>query len=664
MSDYFDMSELAEVFFEEADSILQHLDEGILALEKKPNDQEIINDVFRSAHTLKGSSATMGFDDIADLTHNMETLLEEVRSGSRAITGEIIDALLLSEDTLRMLIQAAKEGGNAQVSTEEANSLIERVLSRNVTESEHDRPSAKNVTLDNGSMSIRLRISDECVMPSVRAFMVINALEGKVDNLSIQPDQSKFDDLQPGAILSLCMNPVVDIDDIVSALNSINEIQILSDNESETDHAPRMPEMPKADNKSQAYTLQTVRVGVDRLDTLMNLVGELSINRTRIVQVENELSARYRDDPLISGVGEASIQLGRTINELQEEIMKIRMVPVEQVFNRFHRMVRDLARKAGKQVEFIIQGGDTELDRSILEDIVDPVTHLLRNAVDHGVETPEERIANSKPATATVILAAKHEENCIIIDVEDDGRGIIAEDVKNAAIAKGAISKETAESLDDNASLQLMFMSGVSTAKEVTEISGRGVGMDVVKNNIERLSGSIEVRTSPGAGTLIRIRLPLTLAIVEALVTKVDSRAFAVPLTGVVETCRCSASDISIVAGRPALQFRDTVLPIVHLGDIFPARHSNNRPNCEEITIVVVRTGGLRIGISVDSIVGEQEVVIKSLGSYIGQVQGVSGATLLGDGRIALIVDVAGIPNIIERELAIMGQQRVDCGLV
>lgn len=653
MNDYFDTSELVEVFFEEADSILQRLDEGILALEKDPDDQEPIREVFRAAHTLKGSSATMGFSDIANLTHNMESLLDQVRSGTRKITQDIIDALLLSEDTLRALLQAAKDGKGAHVSTEDAIASLEHMLNQDCSELPLDAAVISDVvSATEGQLQIKMQVADDCVMPSVRAFMVLNALEGKVDDLVTQPSQSKFDELQPGGILSICMKPLVEESIILAALGCINEIDIITETDTEINVPLKdVVETSKNEPKSQAYTIQTVRVGVDRLDNLMNLVGELSINRTRIVQVENQLSIHYKDDPLISGVGEASVQLGRTINELQEQIMKIRMLPVEQVFNRFPRMVRDLARKAGKQVEFVIQGGDTELDRSILEDIVDPVTHLLRNAIDHGIETPDDRLAHGKPASATVRLGARHEENCIVIDVEDDGKGISVQSVKNAAVAKGAISKEAGDRLSENDGLQLIFMSGVSTAKEVTDVSGRGVGMDVVKNNIERLSGNIEINTTVGAGTLISIRLPLTLAIVQALVTQVDNRIFAIPLTGVVETCRCKLSDIRMVAGRPALQFRDTVLPIVDLGDIFPSRLNNARPQRDEIIIVVVRTGVLRIGVSVDRIIGEQEVVIKSLSSYIGQIHGVSGATLLGDGRIALIVDVAGLPNLIEREI-------------
>jgi len=335
---------------------------------------------------------------------------------------------------------------------------------------------------------------------------------------------------------------------------------------------------------------------------------------------------------------------------MQEQIMKIRMLPVDQVFNRFPRMVRDLAQKAGKKVNFVISGQDTELDRSILEDIVDPITHLLRNAIDHGIETPEERLKAGKPEIATVRLSAGNEENRIVISVEDDGHGIAVDKVKKSSVEKGFITQDQADRMTEKDALLLIFGAGVSTAKAITDVSGRGVGMDVVKSNIEKLSGSVDIHTEVGGGTRIELQLPLTLAIVQALITSVENRMFAIPLTAVVETSRCRKEDISTIEGRPVLQFRGSVLPLVYLGEVFPSHKHAKTKSEDEMIMVVVRTAGQQVGITVDELIGEHEVVIKSLGGYLGQVKGISGAALLGDGKIALIVDASSLARILERK--------------
>ncbi|MFQ3549957.1 MAG: chemotaxis protein CheA, partial [Armatimonadota bacterium] len=406
-------------------------------------------------------------------------------------------------------------------------------------------------------------------------------------------------------------------------------------------------ESSKAEQQTEAKAIQTVRVGVDRLDTLMNLIAELVIDRTRISKIESDLSFKYENEDLVQNLGETAIHIGRVVTELQEHIMKVRLLPVGQVFNRFPRMVRDLSRKAGKEIEFVLVGEETELDRSILEDIVDPITHLLRNAVDHGIETPEEREAAGKPRTATVTLAAKQEENRIFIEVEDDGKGIDVEKIRAAAVKKGIVGAEAVARMNDDEALQLLFASGVSTKEQITEISGRGVGMDVVRNNIQGLSGSVDVQTELGKGTRFRISLPLTLAIIQALVTDVCGRIIVIPLSAVVETFRCDKKDIHSIDGHPAINFRGQVLPLVKLGFIY--ENIVQKIDDEWITFVVVNTGSMKVGLIVDKLIGEHEVVIKPLGSFFGDIPGVAGATILGDGRVALIVDVAGLQGLINK---------------
>jgi two-component system, chemotaxis family, sensor kinase CheA len=662
MSDQFDMSELLDVFFEEADEQLQHLDEGILALEKNPEDIGLVREIFRSAHTLKGSSATMGFTQIADLTHTMESLLDRIRSGQQQVSQSAVDALLKAVDALRQLVEQVRGGCTDEA---ELDDVLQALKAANESDSESSQPARTAATADtrpipDGSVRIEAVIARDCVMASVRGFMVLNALRDLGEVVDSSPEQDKLEELQPGGTLLLHFKPSASIEKLKAELNCISEIEVTvtdaaSQPKAEGDAASKATSAPATPQKTvcepTTHAMQTVRVGVDRLDILMNLVGELVIDRTRIGQIESMLSARYEGEALCGGLSESALHIGRVINELQEQIMRIRMLPVDQVFNRFPRMVRDLGQKAGKKVNFVISGQDTELDRSILEDIVDPITHLLRNAVDHGLESPEERAAAGKPETCTVQLVARQEENRIVIEVEDDGKGIAVQSVKRSAVAKGAISAEAAERLSEREALQLIFPSGVSTAEKVTDVSGRGVGMDVVKSNIERLSGAVEVHTEVGIGTRISLHLPLTLAIVQALITRVENRVFAIPLTSVVETNHCRKSEISTIEGRPVLQFRGSVLPLVRMDTIFPSKYSGeSKSRSDKTVLVIVRTSGQLIGVAVDALVGEQEVVIKSLGSYFGQVQGISGAALMGDGGIALIVDVAGLPAIVERE--------------
>lgn len=657
MTDYQDMSDLLEVFLEEAVEQLQRLDDGFLALEKNPGDLHIVNEVFRAAHTLKGSSATMGFEQMARLTHAMESLLDGVRAGRQAATPGAINALLQSVDILRVLVEQTRSGGEQEVNLDEALTALTEASDNKkevgqVANAGSQGSEAK--TIPDGCVRIGVHITADCVMPSVRGFMVFNALTNKGDIISAEPAQENMDSLQPDGTLTVDFHPAVGKEAVLQALQAIGEIEVTWHDSQDDDQKPTgakaSSETVKSEADSQSHAMQTVRVGVDRLDKLMNLVGELVIGRTRIGQVEGVLSAKYEADSDVGGLGEAYVHLGRVINELQEQIMRIRMLPVEQVFSRFPRMMRDLSQKANKKINFVISGQETELDRSILEDIVDPITHLLRNSVDHGIETAEERRAAGKPETATIRLVAKHEENRIVIEVEDDGHGISVEAVKAAAVRKGAISQEAADRLSEQESLQLIFGAGVSTAKEVTSISGRGVGMDVVKSNIERLSGSVDIHTEIGVGTRISLRLPLTLAIVQALITSAQDRIFAIPLTAVVETSRCKASDISTIEGGPVLQFRGSVLPIVNLQSVFPSRSGFGKQTTEDTIMVVVRAGGQLIGLAVDRLIGEQEVVIKSLGAYFGQVDGISGAALLGDGGIALIVDVSGLPALVSRK--------------
>ncbi len=795
MSSGMDMSDLLALFMEEAEEQLLKLDDGLLQLEKEPDNIELLKEVFRAAHTLKGSSGTMGLTDIAGLTHVMENLLDLLRSGTHTATPEAIDLLLEGTDNLRTLLGQVSRGETMNLDTE---ALVENL--RAMCAAGNNAPPAKIATESASPVSaiaapasgiaLKLKIADDCLMPGVRAFMIYNSLSEYGQVISSDPPQENIDDLIAGQEINIVFEPNAESSDqsVLDAIGRLSEVQMLEHRLAGEGEAPAEPQTdvsesevassagngialkvkiadgcfmpgvrafmlynaitelgkvisanppqdniddliagqeinfvfelnadtneqnildaiaglceiellehkfltqsepateiaqeitqadlsspavaeaspaavaPKSDSPNvettvAAKAIQTVRVGVDRLDTLMNLVAELVIDRTRMNQIGNALNLKYENEDLCQGLNETGVHIGRVVTELQEHIMKVRLLPVEQVFSRFPRMVRDLSRKAGKDVELVLEGQETELDRSILEDIVDPLTHLLRNALDHGVENPEDRKAAGKPAKAKVILAAMQEENRIIIEVRDDGHGISIEKVKAAALRKGTISEETLAHMTDDEALQLIFASGVSTAEKITDISGRGVGMDVVRSNIQGLSGSVEVHTELGKGTRFRINLPLTLAIIQSLVTGVADKVYVIPLSAVVETFRCHADDMHSIDGHPAINFRGSVLHLVKLSDVFGIKSENGKTlgrsgSDDWITFVVVRTGGLKIGLIVDRLIGEQEVVIKPLGAFFGDIDGIAGATILGDGCVALIIDVGSLGSLFNR---------------
>jgi two-component system chemotaxis sensor kinase CheA len=385
---------------------------------------------------------------------------------------------------------------------------------------------------------------------------------------------------------------------------------------------------------------KTVRTSVERLDTLMNLVGELITDRNRINQLRNQLEVMYRGNDKISSLSDTIVHIGRITDQLQEEVMHIRMLPISNVFAKFPRLVRDLAQKTGKELDLVLKGQDTELDRSVIEELNDPLIHLLRNSVDHGIETPAERIASGKNPRGTVTLSARHEQGRIVLTVEDDGNGINIDKLKASAVTKGLITQNEAATMSEEKAIDLIFLSGLSTSATLSDISGRGVGMDIVRTNIERLNGTIVVETHPGRGSIFGISLPLTLAIVPTLLIRASEITFAIPLVMVVETQHLQARDIKVVNGKPVTQLRDKVITLIHLSDVF---NIDTQQKVKDPFMVVVRSNKLEIGLIVDSLMGEEEVVVKLLNSIIGETPGISSAAILGDGQVALILDVAGL---------------------
>ncbi|HBT20200.1 MAG TPA: chemotaxis protein CheA [Peptococcaceae bacterium] len=716
MSD-FDMSQYLNLFLEEAEEQLQLLDEGLILLEQDRQNRDLLNQIFRAAHTIKGSAASMGFDKIAVLTHSMENVLDRFRNGELEVTQEVVDVLLECLDALQALKEEiieqkdkidisgllkklqtlqemeAPEKNEDRValsSPQESGEKEENAASASETElilNETEKIVLKSA-LEKGYKSYHIIVDLEpnCVMKSVRAYLVFNSLEKIGEIIKTVPtteeiEEEKFDYcfeliLVTQESLEKVKNTVLSISEIRNV--SVREFPKLEDlngeqaaNQSEektvkekteavgfekikektegltTDDSSRAQKISSgsggADNKRIS---QTVRVDVNRLDKLLNLVGELVIEKSRLESVGESIRDTLGGGDLTDSLEEISLHIGRLSGELQEEIMRARMFPIEQVFNRFPRMVRDLARKFRKEINFIVEGKETELDRTVIEEIGDPLIHLLRNAIDHGIEPPEERKKLGKPPAGTVRLRAFHQENQIVITVEDDGRGMDLEKIKEKAVKKGLITPEAAEKLTDQEALNLIFIPGFSTAEKVSDVSGRGVGMDIVKSHIEKINGIMDISTKKGTGTKFTIKLPLTLVINRSLLIRHRGRMFAFPLANVVEIVEVKEEEIQYMQQQRVVFIRDSFLPLFDLEFLLGERAEKDHSSQGQdglLSVVVVGVSERRVGIVVEELIGEQEIVIKSLGNYIGDVPGLAGATILGDGSVALILDVRGL---------------------
>lgn len=587
------LSEYREVFLEELEEQLQLMDEEILKLEREEDSSRIVQALFRAAHTLKGSSAAMGFDIMKQLTHEMEQLLDLVRSGKRTVTGVLIDRLFQALDHLKLLKLDIVDGGGGTgidisacvrqlqsfangTEDAEAAETVELPETEEITGyAETDAAKAKPVLalnyrlkasecLDQGRQVnwISVRISSSCPIKGARAFVIQSSLAELGEVLYTQPDLEELEEQAEGATEILYLHAgdrgqeeleaftlaLMDVEAVLVEAVSSEEIELVQPSTVQTAVKTAGPEEGSGQTSGKAKS-QTIRVSVERLEHLMNLVGELVIDQTRIHQVERTQRRRFTDDS-VEELGHISDHLSRIIGDLQESVMKTRMLPIEQLFNRFPRMIRDLSRDLGKEIELVIEGKDTELDRTLIEEIADPLIHLIRNAVDHGIEDPGVRTANGKAAKGTLTIRAAHEDNQVVIYVEDDGAGIHAEKIRASAIAKGVISPEEASYLSEMESVDLIFSPGFSTAAVVSEVSGRGVGMDIVKSHIEKLNGLIEIHTTVGKGTTFKIKLPLTLAIIEGLLVKLAAQTFIIPMSNISEIVRVTREDIVTVRGN------------------------------------------------------------------------------------------------------------------
>ena len=555
-----DMQELVQDFLVETNEIIENLDHDLVELESNQNDLELLNKIFRGAHTMKGSSSFLGFNKLAELTHHAEDILNKLRKGEMVVTREIMDTLLEFVDKTKQIISDIENGTD----NTDCTSVIED-----------------------------LKLASE------------GKLTSKTKNTSAaQPAQAA----QPAAAPA-----------------------------PKPQAAPKQ-EAPKVVHQATPVE-QTIRVDVSRLDSLVNLVGELVLSRNMLSQIAGELENKFENEYLVEQLLVATNSIGMNTTELQLAIMKTRMIAIGKVFNKFPRVVRDIARDTGKEIELIISGEETELDKQVIESIGDPLLHMIRNSCDHGIETPDVRLAKGKPRMGTVNLSAYHEGNHVVIEIKDDGAGMDPNKLKRKAIEKGVITVDEANSMDDKQAFALIFKPGFSTAEKITNISGRGVGMDVVRTNIEKLNGIITIDSKIDEGSTFYLKLPLTLAIIQALLVEVAGETFAIPLASVVETVRITNEEIHSFEGREVLKLRDRVLSLIRLDEAFALDELEQ----DEIYVVVVALAEKQLGFIVDKLIGQEEIVIKSLGDYLGGNPGIAGATITGDGRVRLILDVAGV---------------------
>ncbi len=683
--------EYLSVFIDETREAIQNMNDILLKLEQDMEDMEAINELFRILHTLKGMAGTMEFNTMMTLCHRMENVLDEIRNGRMKLTEDIIDRLFKGADILEQMLNSIEEGESDELEGVDVDALIKEFedmlegkpvesSKEEKEESKEEASSEENEEESEEEAPIPIEITDELVhvikeakergyeayyvrvtldegtqLKAARMYLVFHKIEdlgGEI--LRTVPPVEDIEDEKFDLDVDLIVVAKQSAEELSSAIGSVTEVARVivkpfdpekelekkkKEEEKKKEEAKKKEDTKKAeahvhhkDDKKKKKITQTVRVDIEKLDTLMNLMGELVIARSRIVETLKKYNIKEVDESLA--------QLSRITLDLQNIVMKIRMVPIAYVFNRFPRMVRDLAKQMNKEVDFIIKGEDTELDRTFVEEIGDPLLHLLRNAIDHGIEPKEERIAKGKPPKGTIILSARHEGNNVVIEIIDDGRGIDRDKVIKKAVERGLIDEAKAMMLPDDKVFELIFLPGFSTKDEVTEVSGRGVGMDVVKNVVESLNGSVSIESQKDKGTKVTIRLPLTLAIIQALLVKVKDFVYAIPIATIDSTLKITKEDIQVVQDQEVVVIRKEVVPIIKLWEALGIPHDEEP---QSMNVVIIKMGNRKYGIVVDTLIGQDDIVIKSLGKLFSDVREFSGGAVLGDGSIALILDVANL---------------------
>lgn len=675
-----DMSQYLGIFLDETREHIQAMNDGLLALEENPDDHDSLEKIFRAAHTLKGMSATMGFNDLAELTHAMESLLDKLRKRELAVTSDLMDLLFRCVDALatlteeiasgvperssvaELIAQLHEQGGkggraSSYLPAEKAPASGERgeqTGSPFLMLDEKDKARIREAQSKGlKAYQIRVELEKECLLKSARAFLILRNMEERGQVVRTDPPVEDLESERFEQTFSVAYLTSLSPEEVARFLQNVAEVRKVEvssfPEESMVEASFRLeaaaalsPATPAEGKKSvggqggvRNAVHQTVRVDIEKLDALMNLVGELVINRSRLAQIG--VTAR------VAVLNETIEELARITTDLQALVMKARMVPIEQVFSRFPRMVRDLSRELGKKVNLVIEGGETELDRTVVDEIGDPLIHLLRNAVDHGIETPEERRKAGKPEEGTVRLTARHEGNQVVVEVQDDGRGVDTARIREKAVQMGLVTAEEAAGLSERQLMGFLFRPGFTTAAKVTDVSGRGVGLDVVANTVQALNGTVNLESTLGLGSRFIIKLPLTLAIIQTLLVGLGQReVYAIPLENIEEIVKVKEKTVQMIQNQEYLLFRGQVIPILRLAELFATPDAAARG--EECNVVVIRSGAHRIGVVVDHLIGQQEIVIKPLGSLLSDVRFFAGATILGDGKVALILDVVALP--------------------
>ncbi|MFP6209615.1 chemotaxis histidine kinase/response regulator CheAY2 [Helicobacter pylori] len=648
-----DLQEIMEDFLIEAFEMNEQLDQDLVELEHNPEDLDLLNRIFRVAHTIKGSSSFLNLNILTHLTHNMEDVLNRARKGEIKITPDIMDVVLRSIDLMKTLLVTIRDTGSdtnngKENEIEEAVKQLQAITSQNLEGTKETSGAKETPQKEVKEEAKEENKENKAKAPTTENISSDNPLADEPDldyaNMSAEEVEAEIERL---------LNKRQEADKERRAQKKQEakpKQEVVPTKEPPKTETPKAPKTEtkaktKADteeNKAPSIGVeQTVRVDVRRLDHLMNLIGELVLGKNRLIRIYSDVEERYDGEKFLEELNQVVSSISAVTTDLQLAVMKTRMQPVGKVFNKFPRMVRDLSRELGKSIELIIEGEETELDKSIVEEIGDPLIHIIRNSCDHGIEPLEERRRLNKPETGKVQLSAYNEGNHIVIKISDDGKGLDPVMLKEKAIEKGVISERDAEGMSDREAFNLIFKPGFSTAKVVSNVSGRGVGMDVVKTNIEKLNGIIEIDSEVGVGTTQKLKIPLTLAIIQALLVGVQEEYYAIPLSSVLETVRISQDEIYTVDGKSVLRLRDEVLSLVRLSDIFKVDailESNS-----DVYVVIIGLADQKIGVIVDYLIGQEEVVIKSLGYYLKNTRGIAGATVRGDGKITLIVDVGAM---------------------
>mgnify|MGYP002753994861 FL=1 len=632
-----DMKEIMEDFLIEAFELIEQIDHDLVELEANPEDLELLNRIFRVAHTVKGSSSFLNFDVLTELTHHMEDVLNKARKGELKITPDIMDVVLESVDMMKGLLESIRDNGSDAA----AGIDIKNICVRLTQISEGEAPSAA-AEAPAAAPALEPVKEPEPVAPAEEAAPEVSDSElSKLSDSEVEAEIErllkvrKAEDQARRASKGIAPKSPEEIAPATSAAPAPAPKPAPS-RERDADK-----KVPAASSSSAVAQEQTIRVEVKRLDHLMNLIGELVLGKNRLLKIYDDVEERYEGEKFLEELNQVVSSLSLVTTDIQLAVMKTRMLPIAKVFNKFPRMIRDLSRELGKQIDLEISGEETELDKSIVEEIGDPLVHIIRNSCDHGIEDPETRKAMGKPEKGLVQLKAYNEGNHIVVEIVDDGKGLDADMLKAKSIEKGIITEREADAMSEKEAFGLIFKPGFSTAAKVTNVSGRGVGMDVVKTNIEKLNGIIDIESEVGKGTVMKLKIPLTLAIIQSLLVGTQEEFYAIPLASVLETVRVPIDDIYTIDGKNVLRLRDEVLSLVRLSDVFGVNKVFD--GGDQTYVVIIGVAEAKLGIIVDTLVGQEEIVIKSMGDYLQNIPGIAGATIRGDGRVTLIIDVGAM---------------------